>query len=192
MRAFLALEPSIAVCERLVLLQEDLSDPLHHLGGDITWRRGEQLRLVVRGFDLRPEQAGWVAGIAKAVVSASPPIEFSLKSAAFLPSADRAQFVGVRVDSGLEAIQALRAALEPELLAAGVEAEATEWAGMLQLGRMRTLEYRPTLSGVVRPYSETDFGSSKTESAVLVTTELVAGRTRERQSRRFVFGADAP
>ncbi|MFT6397219.1 MAG: 2'-5' RNA ligase [Bradymonadia bacterium] len=176
----------------MVLLQEDLSDPLHHLGGDVTWRRGEQLRLVIRGFDLRPEQAGWLSGITKSIVAATAPIEFSLKSTEFLPSSERAQFVAVQVDHGADAIRQLRAALEPELAAAGVSPEETEWTPMVQLGRLRTLQYRPTLSGVVRPYSETDFGVTTADSAVLVTTELVGGRARERQSKRFTFGADAP
>lgn len=192
MRVFLALEPSIAVCERLVLLQEDLSDPLHHLDGDITWRRAEQLRLIIRGFEIRPDQAAWISGIAKSVVAATGAIEFSLRSTEFLPSAERAQFVAVQVDRGAEAIEALRSALEPELLAAGVSPEATEWVPKVQLGRLRTLQYRPTLSGVARPYSETEFGVTKAESAVLVTTDLVGGRARERQSTRLLFGGHAP
>jgi 2'-5' RNA ligase len=191
MRAFLALEPSIAVCERLVLLQEDLSDPIHHLDGEVAWRRGDQLRLLVRGFEIEPAQLRWVEGALAQALSPLRPIEFTVQGTRFVPSEECARFLVVGVEIATEDVDQLRAAIDPVLTSVGVAPAPQKWVPELVLGRLRTVDRHPRLGGIVRAFSETLHGTTTAGSAVLTTTELAGGRVRAKQSRRFVFTGDA-
>ena len=48
MHLVVAIEPSVAIVEQLIVMQEDLADPLRQLGADVDWTPAEQVRLVLR------------------------------------------------------------------------------------------------------------------------------------------------
>lgn len=191
MRAFLALEPSLAVCERLVLLQEDLSDPIHHLDGEVAWRRGDQLRVLIRGFEISPSQLRWVEGALAQALAPLKPIEFTVRGTRFTPSEDCARFLVAGIEIDADVLASLQRVVDSVLQGAGVRAEDREWAPELVIGRLRTVDRHPRLGGVVRAFSETLHGTTTASSAVLTTTELSSDRVRSRQSRRFVLSGDA-
>lgn len=191
MRAFVALEPSIEVCERLVLLQEDLADPIHLLGGEIVWRRGDQLRVLLRSFETDPSQLGWIEGaLAEALARLKPP-SFVIHSTRFLPSEDRAQLLVADVVPDSDGLAVAIATINEVLASRGIAAPLSEWQPLLQIGRLRTTDLSPRLHGVARPFSETPYGSSTCHSAVLSTTTVSRGRLRARQVRRLPFDSDA-
>lgn len=191
MKAFVALEPSIAVCERLVLLQEDLDDPIHLLGGEIAWRRGDQLRVLLRGFDVEPNHIGWLEGALAESLAALAPPTFSLRGTRFLPSEDRAQFLVTEAASQDGSLERVVSVVNDVLDARGIPRSAGEWRPLLQVGRLRTTDLSPRLHGVARPFSETEYGATTADSAVLWTSTLAAGSLRTRQVRRLPFESRA-
>lgn len=190
MRLTVAIEPALPVAERLVLLQEDLADPLHHLTADAAWVPAESLRLVL---DTRPMDEGALAFARTAVHDAcrlAAPFEMQVVGASFVPTPEQPRLVAVTVVA-TDALTALQARIEEALRPVSPPPTEVPWRPMISLGRLKTDDRTLPLGGVLRPYSETEFGITQVHDLVLSVTETRRGKVYSRQLDRLSLSGDS-
>lgn len=192
MRVIIAIEPSIAVVERIALLQEDLADALHALGFDAAWNRAHEIRLVLWTGDMEDGELGHARIALRERLADLGPFEFDTRGTHFAPGEDSPRLLVVEAARGAEQLGTLRAAVVEALGGSAgadgsaavdgrpLEGEAPEWRPLIRVGRMKTSHATHPASGVLRPYSETAYGTSAVTDVLVVTTELVGGRVRSR------------
>ena len=170
--------------ERLVLLQEDVADPIRLLGGEITWSTAERIRLNLRGGEINPDALHWLRGALRELGEDAKAPEFSVRGARFLPDETTSRLMVAGIGDGLESVETLRERVD-EATRTLMEDEAGAWAPLIQLGRLRVESDPPTLAGVLRPFSETDFGQTTASHLILVATEVVRGAATSRLVERI-------
>ncbi|MCB9507110.1 MAG: hypothetical protein H6698_03360 [Myxococcales bacterium] len=185
MRLFLCLEPAVRVCERLSLLQEDLTDPLHLLGADVSWTRPERLGVVVWSSPVDvTEDVAWLRSSLRESLPRAGAQTFSVSGARFAPgpSAPRLIVAGVTGELG-ELTRAVDDALPAGLPAGG---DGAEGVAVVQVGRVRGAS-PGSLAGVLTPYEATQFGETTAQTAVLFSTSLQGTRAQYTVLERFAL-----
>lgn len=180
MRVVIAVEPSIEVAERLVLLQEDLADSLHALGVDAVWTRGDELRLILRVADLDEGELGYARATVREHVAPLKPFRIETRGSTFLPDDATPRLLAVDTGDGDEHLTILRDAVQTGLSRLALPEEPTPWRPLIRVGRMKTSHASNPLTGVLRRFSDTSYGHTDVTSLIITTSELVDGRVRTR------------
>lgn len=191
LRLIVAIEPAIPVAERLVLLQEDLADPLHLLGAETRWVAPESLRLTLVAAEIEPGAVAFARIAVRESAATVEPVTFSLRGSRFVLDESQPRLVAVSVEHGAEAIAALRDRVFSALAPVGIAPPETPWEPLLAVGRLQTNAHTPPLTGVLRPYSETSYGESTAADLLVATTELHGARVRTRIVDRVALAAGA-
>lgn len=191
MRLIVALEPAIPVAERLVLLQEDLADPLHLLGAETRWVAPESLRLTLVAAEIDPGALAFARIAVREAVASAAPFAFTVQGSRFVPDEAQPRLVTVAVTEGADAVASLRDRVFAALAPVGIVAPETPWEPMLAVGRLQTNAHTPPLTGVLRPYSETSYGESTATDLLVATTELSGARVRTRVVDRVTLSGTA-
>lgn len=186
MRLSLCIDLAIPVVERLVLLQEDLEEPFHHLGIDAAWTPAERLRFGLRilpnadpSVELRLRES------LRAMVTAIAPFSVETFGARFAPSEAQAQYVVAGHREGADALSGCLRQVDAALETLGVTQDVRPKDPLVAVARLRTEREAPIVSGVLRPYSETVFGTTRVEEWVLYRSEVSRGKEQVRQIERF-------
>lgn len=188
MRLSLCIDLAIPVVERLVLLQEDLEEPFHHLGIDAEWTAAERLRYAMRVIpDADPSVELRLREVLRTMVSAIAPYRVETFGAQFAPSEEQAQYVVAGHRGGADALASHGRQVEAALETLGVAREVRPAIPVVSLARLKTEREAPVVSGVLRPYSETSFGESEVREWVLYRSEVSRGKEQVRQVERFVL-----
>ncbi|MFT5992893.1 MAG: 2'-5' RNA ligase [Flavobacteriales bacterium] len=183
MKLSLIADLSIPVVERIVLLQEDLDDPLHYLNVDVTWFPAERIRLTLCDFrgDIDAARMRLLSELSTLVSSHA---DFSVRTvgAEYAPSESRPRLAIVRHEphAGLLALREAACALGAEL---ALTPDDTPWSPVTAFGRIKGPSDR--LQGVLRPYQDTPFGESNICELLLVSSQVRRGRAESRVERRF-------
>jgi 2'-5' RNA ligase len=188
----LSVEPSIAVVERLALLQEELARPLHHLDAEVLWTPAEHIRLNLRVLDeldtgvmqrLRVALHQWSRTMA-------PPrwrmrgVQWVGGGAAGLP---RLLACSAESTDGDTSLASLQRSVDSIVQQVGAGRAERPWAPWVQLGRLRTEAGQPLprLEGVLDAWSGQDWGQSRSPDMVLMRSEGRGGSVVWRVLDRF-------
>lgn len=189
MRVIVAVEPSIAVVERLVLLQEDVSDALHALGVDAVWNRADELRLVLTAHDMSEGDLGHARMALRETLGALQPVPFETKGTTFEPSEDSPRILAAGTGEGADALARLRASVVDALVRLSLPPDLGEWRPLLRVGRMKTSHASNPVQGVIRAYADTSYGRSTAHEVLVVASEAVGGKVHTRLVDRVPIGA---
>ncbi len=186
MRLTIALEPAIPVAERLILLQEDLSDPFHLLGADARWVPPESIRLVLYTGEIEQGALGFARVALREALQTVAPFDYETYGSRFVPDENQPRLVAVGTRAGAEALSALRDVTLTALRPTGpTDEDQLEWRPLTAIARLKTQPGTPPLTGVLRPYSETEYGTSRAVDVVVSVTEVHGGQVRARQLERI-------
>lgn len=182
-----AIEPSFAAVEQLVVAQEDLADPLRQLGGDVSWTPAEQMRLVLRGCT--NAERGDVARIRDSMRSvarntAAPAL--TVEGLSFVPGVELPRMIMAKVVG--EGLDELQRRVSGAIDAAGFAADEREWEPYVLVGRLRGSSERLRLQGVVDRFAATRFGTFTPRELVVVSTRLDGTHHRLGIEDRVAFG----
>lgn len=190
MRLILTADLAIPVVERLVLLQEDLDEPFHHLNVDVHWVPADRIRLGVHVWTDAPDEAVLRYREALRTISRSiSALSFETCGMRFAPSEEMAQYVMAGVQDDADTLGALHRRVQRASEDLGGARATRPWAPLTAIGRLRTAGAPPLLSGVLRPYSETSFGATRCTELALYRADLVRGAEQIRQVERFELAA---
>ncbi len=187
MRYIIAIEPAISVAERLVLLQEELDDPIRQLGADVRWTPAIHLRLVLRILsDLDEASSHHLFGELDEWFTHRKSFEFSIGGTQMLPSEDLPRMITVG-PSECAGLGDLRDGLNDFLSKHGVASEPLAWEPSMLIGRIVSPDRPPALHGLVNAYTDTAYGSTTVREIVTCRSEVIAGIARTSVLRRSVL-----
>lgn len=186
----LAFELALPVVDRLLLLQEELDEPLHQLGCDVRWTTGDALRLVVRAFDdvdeaLMPRLRDTLSVVARA----DGPFRIATHGTRLLPTIETPRLVAVGTLGGSDRLEAIKRRIDGACESLGLPADPRPWAPMVKVGRLLTPGGAPRLQGVVSAWEQTAWGESELREMVLVRSGLVRHEAVTRVVARFELGS---
>lgn len=188
MRLILTTDLAIPVVERLVLLQEDLDEPFHHLNVHAEWTSADRIRLAVHVWPEAPDEALLRFREAlRAIASATPPASFETVGASFAPDESAARYIVAGTRAGADGLRALHRRVQAASEELGGRASRVPWEPYVSVARLKTPGAPPLLEGVLRPYSETPFGETRADELVLYRAELSRGAESLRQIERFAL-----
>lgn len=189
MRLILSVEPSIPTVERIVLLQEELDSPMHHLGCDVRWTPADAIRLNLKivpnaeeSMILRMREQ------LRTIARSRRPFDVSWMGASFYPSLARPRMVTTRATQGGGELEAIRRQVEAAFEAQGLAPDSRPWEPQILVGRVGSERDAPRLDGVLDRYEETPFGETHVRELVLFKTSVVHGEFRSDVVNRFELG----
>ncbi|TVR01476.1 MAG: hypothetical protein EA398_09690 [Deltaproteobacteria bacterium] len=160
------LEPSISVCENLLLVQEELSAPLHQLGVEPRWTPAEDLRLVLlRWRNVDADAVRLFTEQLRVVCSTEPEGRFSVSGVGFAPSEEVPRLLLAEVEAG-DALRRLRERLGAAAGAVGL-GSAAAWRPAMRLGRMSTPTRFMELRGIARSWAQVEGWESLVREVVI-------------------------
>ena len=105
----------------------------------------------------------------------------------FVPSEEVARLIAAGTRGGADAVARVRVGLESIATELVLADEEQPYVPAVRVGRLTTRGPHPRLGGVLTPYAETNFGSTRVRELTLWESEVVAGQARERIVDRFVL-----
>lgn len=169
------LEPAIPACEHLLLVQEDVSEPLRQLGAEPRWTPAEELRVPLALFRTLPgETLSLLVEQVRLIARTEGEPEFAVAGSRFLPSDDVPRLLVADLDP-CPALQRLRDRVRTAAGQLGLEADPDPWLAAIRVGRLQTPDSFMPLRGVLGDPSTS--GSVSTRARELVVWEIRGGKT---------------
>ncbi|MBA2662774.1 MAG: RNA 2',3'-cyclic phosphodiesterase [Bradymonadaceae bacterium] len=175
-RLFLAVDLSIAVVEKLAILQEDIQ---RHLGarGDegvsVRWVDAPNIHLTLKFLgeteeDLLPMIAETIARLGKPLF----PFEVECRGFGCFPAPNKPRILWAGIDArGGEVLGLLQQAIERDLDELGFATEFREFKAHVTLGRVKSTQ-TIDLSELVERYANMKFGKSYIKDLILYESKL--------------------
>jgi 2'-5' RNA ligase len=186
--AFLAVDVSLEMVERIVMVQEDLSPLVKERGGRSRWVSAPNIHLTLKSIgEVDEALLVDICEVVEKLASSLVPFKVSVKGLGFFPSMQMPRVLCSRVDQGLELVERLQKVLDNRLLSIGIAKDERPFEAMLHIGRVLTPDGSIDLSDL-EGTDEVDFGHTYIKSIMLVQTELSKKGPGERTYRRFVLG----
>lgn len=191
MRFIVSVELAIPVVERLVLLQEELNEPIQASHGAVRWTAPEHLRLNLMIFpSLETGTVQRLQETLSALAQARAPLPFMTRGTDARKVQGSARLVTTRVDQGSDALQELQQALNDEAEATGYESDPRPWTPRILLGRLATPHAQVSdFDTLFAPYEDTAWGETRAQELVLYRSEIVGKSERIRVVKRFALGS---
>ncbi|MEZ4461092.1 MAG: RNA 2',3'-cyclic phosphodiesterase [bacterium] len=188
MRLFIGLELSIAVTEKLVLIQDELARVLPK-DVDIRFVAPERIHVTLKFIGETPEEM--VPVIATRVAEMARPLfPFEFKAVGFgaFPALDNARIVWAGLDAqSAEVMDLLRQTLERELEAIGIVPDDREYRPHVTLGRMKSAK-AVNISEWAAQLADTELGASYVRDIILFASDLGKEGAEYRVLQRFALG----
>lgn len=173
MRLFVALDLAIPVVENLVLLQEDLHEPLEALGLTPRWTDAANIHLTLRFLGAVDDAlVHRIRDKLREACDESPLFDLRTRGTGAFPGTDCPRILWAGVGEGGDALEALRARVEAGLDDLGLEGDPRPFHPHITLGRMRTEGNRADVGAALAPYSETEFGVTQVKDIALMQSQL--------------------
>lgn len=187
MHLVVAIEPSVAIVEQLVVMQEDLADPLRQLGADVEWTPAEQVRLVLRvSANAERGDLARAREVLRTLAKNTVAPTISVHGAFFSPTPEVPRMVMVRAHC--PDLDALQHRIDGGLETAGLGADERAWQPWILVGRLHSSREQPRLSGVLERWSATSFGTFTARELVVSSTRLEGATVRSSIDDRIAFG----
>lgn len=187
-RLFLALDLSIAVAERMVLIQEELARVLPK---EASARLVAPENIHVTLKFIGEVDALMVPVIATRITEVTRPLfpfEFRCIGAGCFPSNEAAQIVWAGLDDqGAEVMGLLHQTFENELENVGISPDPREYRPHVTLARLRA-ERAVDVTGFIETLSDVDLGVNYVRDVILFASELTKDGPVYRVVQRFALG----
>ena len=184
----LALEPAIPVAERLTVVQEDLAEALHHLGGEMSWTPAEHLRLNLR--ILENPDGDWLLGLReqlRQLARSRAPVAWSLQGLSWAPDASIPRLLCAQVPDLPENLAGLQRQIDTLCEALGAASARNEWRPALSLGRLQVPAQPPRLDGLLDRWEHFAWGRTLSREIVITASELQGSVVRWKVVDRIVL-----
>lgn len=184
----LALEPAIPVAERLTVVQEDLAEALHQLGGDISWTPAEHMRLNLRIVE-NPD-GDWLFRLReqlRVVARSRAPVSWSLQGLMWAPDPATPRLLCSQVPDMQDDLAAFQRQIDTMCDALGAAPARSEWRPALSIGRLQIPGQPPRLEGLLDRWEHAPWGRTLSRELVVMTSELQAAVVRWKVVDRIVL-----
>jgi 2'-5' RNA ligase len=186
---FLGVELGIQVAEHLVVLQEDLSEPLRQLNVDVRWTPADQMRVLLKDFGpLQPGQRERLEDLIRAYARATHSFQFRCENVRFYPSMDVPRMIVAEINDQSGLLEALRTNVEKAAEPLGFPSDTREWKPLVLLGRLMTTGSSPDLRGLLNTWRDRDLGETDCLELVLFSVQRYQQRARTKILRRYELG----
>ena len=190
MNLSIVVELSVPVAELLVLLQEELDEPIRQLGANVTWVAPERIRILIRRFnDFEPALLPRLRDILRTIAKTHGEFDLDLVGTHLLPSVDTPRFVLVGVGNGDTELNALQKKIDTGLETLGLPAVEGDLRLGVLVGRIQSVDRRPDLRGLVNAFAETPYGTSRIRELVIAESRVTPGHgAQHRILHRYKLG----
>jgi 2'-5' RNA ligase len=172
-RLWIAVEPAIPIVDRLLLLQEELEEPLHHLGIPVRWSPGEALRLYLHSAPCGDvSREALVRDAVSAIARSVAPFEWTTEGTEFEPSLEVPRTVSTGTSHGATELQRLAQRLEAAFQSVGFRPDPRPFAANIHIGRVRSSVSAPDVRGVIDAYRATVYGTTFCRELVLLSSSV--------------------
>jgi RNA 2',3'-cyclic 3'-phosphodiesterase len=168
-RAFVALEIGVEVCDRLRTVQRTLQAE----GADAAWVKPESLHLTLKFLDEVPEKH--VPQIAQALVSVAAryhPFTLAVVGLGAFPSEEHPRVIWAGIEEGAETVGKLTRDVERALVALGFPPTDKPFHAHLTLGRLRNGTRIHALGRTIERTRTTRYGEAAIAEIRLMRSEL--------------------
>ncbi len=191
-RLFIAVDLSIAVVEKLAILQEDLQRQFSSRVGDglnVRWVEAPNIHLTLKF--LGETEDALLPMIAQKLEKLGQPLfpfEVECQGVGFFPDISRPRILWAGMDTrGGEVLGLLQQAVERDLEELGIAEETREFLPHITLGRVRTTK-AVDVSETIERFSDMRFGKSYIKDIVLYESRLEHRGPRYIVLERFPLG----
>jgi 2'-5' RNA ligase len=184
----LSLEPAIPVAERLTVVQEDLAEALHQLGGEMSWTPAEHMRLNLRIVE-NPD-GDWLLRLReqlRQIARSRGPVAWSLQGLSWAPDASTPRLLCAQVPDMTEGLASLQRQIDTLCEALGAASARNDWHPALALGRLQIPAQAPRLDGLLDRWERSIWGRTLSRELVLTASELQGSTVRWKVIDRVVL-----
>ncbi|OIP39077.1 MAG: 2'-5' RNA ligase [Deltaproteobacteria bacterium CG2_30_63_29] len=172
-RVFAGIEIDLRVCEKLVLVQEDLQGLIRQRLGKVTWVRPQNLHVTLKFVG--EVEASLVERLQGAVATTAGKVEpFSFKTSGVgaFPEGNRPRILYSPITEGVDELVSLARGLDEAFSELGIAREAKDFVPHITLGRVKTPQVRIEMTDVVAALSELPLGTTMVRDVVLFESLL--------------------
>ena len=188
-RLFVAIEPSVNIVEKLVLVQEDLSPILHSRGAKARWFDAPNIHLTLKFIgEVDAAILSVVAVCLKEISERHEPFRINTEGIFAFPTGDRPQIIYAGLSVGREHLESLRETIEVRMEEIGIQRDARLFLPHLTIGRVRTSNERVDLTDVIGALKNINFGYSMIRDVTLFRSTLVASGANYEVVKRAPLG----
>jgi len=173
MRAFIAVDLSIPVVNNLVLLQEDIDEPIDLCLGVVRWTKPQNIHLTLKFLGEVDDALVYRArDVLRVICETQPIFEFQTKGTGAFPSLERPRILYAGTAVGSDDLAALRERIEQGLEELGVDRDTRPFKAHVTLGRIKTPRIPVDAAEFLTPFTDTVFGTTQVKDLVLYESEL--------------------
>lgn len=190
MRFIVSVELSIPVVERLVLLQEELNEPIEAAGGAVRWTAPEHLRVNLMVFPhLESGTVQRIQETLRSIAAHAQPFSMETMGTNVAKVPSTARLVTSTIEQGADLLAALRAELHDNAELIGFDQDPRPWRPLVLVGRLATPYGKSVdFDQLFAPYAQTPWGETVARELVLYRSEIVGKSERIRVVKRFALG----
>ena len=187
--AYLAVDVSLEMVERMIMVQEELAPLVKERGGEGRWIAAPNIHLTLKSFGAIDEALLVdISEVVERLASSLVAFKVSVKGLGFCPSPETPRVVVAKIDQGIELVERLQKVLDSHILGIGIAKDIRPFEPMIHIGRVLTSGESVDLGDVQEQTTGLEFGDSYVKSMVLLQTELTKKGPRTTIYRRFVLG----
>ena len=173
MRVFICFDLSVPTVNNLVLLQEELREPIVELGGKVRWTPPENIHLTLKFLgETDDDMVFQIRSKLRDVAKQHPMVEAETVGTGAFPNAKVPRIIWVGTGTGSDAIITLQQNIETSLETLGIQKDDRSFKPHLTIGRIKTRKQRVNLEPILLPHSDKTFGVSLVKDFALYRSVL--------------------
>lgn len=172
-RVFAGIEIDLGVCEKLVLVQEDLQSLIRQRQAKVSWVKPQNLHLTLKFVgEVEASLVERLQGALAEAVGKIEPFPFKTSGIGAFPDGDRPRILYSAISEGVEGLNHLVDAIESAFAELGIARETKPFVPHITLGRVKTPQVRIEMTDVVTALSELPLGVTTVRDVVLFESTL--------------------
>ena len=172
-RVFVGVDLDLTVCEKLVLVQEDLLPIVRDRQAKVRWVPAPNLHLTLKFIgETEDAMIHRIRDVLNAIAAEQDPFSLVLSGVGAFPDAKKPRILYAASTKGTEDVKALAGAVESALVDIGLPAETRAYSPHVTLGRVKTPSRRLDVSDVVEALGELPLGTTEIRDLILFKTHM--------------------
>ena len=173
MRVFVAFDLAISVVEKLVLVQQEINQPIASEGAEARWTDGANLHLTLKfigGVD--PSLVSRIREKLRQIAAQQALFEYETVGIGCFPGPKKPRIIWAGAGAGVEHVEALHMNTEVGFSRLGIAKEERAFHPHVTIGRLKTYKSRIDIEPTLATYNDTVFGSSQVKDLILFESRL--------------------
>lgn len=173
MRVFICFDLNVRTVSNLVLLQEELREPIAEIGGKVRWTLPENIHVTLRFLgETDDDMVFQIRSKLRGVAKTHPMVETESVGTGAFPNAKVPRIIWVGTGKGCDEIITLQEDIETSLEQLGIQKDNRSFKPHVTIGRLKTGKQKVNIEPILLPHTDKQFGVSLVKDFALYRSVL--------------------